>query len=532
MMMPTEKTSPKQQTKKQRKAAKAAKERVLASHAVAKSQARRAMPQRVNALIRQGEILARQMALPGDVSDILRLPTVDMPRTATIRYHTSYGVTQPVIAAVPTGFPCGLNELFFACYGQPGRLFMYGPVSYTAAVDSNITIFGYASVDPLGTQVTTNYQYICSGTDTIQPGSSRSVPWTPVTASDTLTGTSRPIGLAKGRSYVWLDSSEKIVWTFYSNSTKTVVPGPFAVQIWRWEGPADLPTNIKTISWAKGATGSDTFSFSIPYSGYYGMDFTLGALDTDSFTGSYSVYIAIQAAVANPVRFVTEFCKTVQAAETGEYCRRTAFSLLLSNTTAEINKQGNVTAARLVAERVGAQISSGSGGYTPMINSTAVAMAAGKYTGRAANGVYTYMDFEPSVEKFQESCNNFNGVVFDLDYNGYVNTIVITNPNTSTQANTFMLTAVAHLEFQGDTQLFNYTVPYYNHDALVDARRINNTTPYFFENPLHLSDLWGFIKRSFNRLRTAAVPLGIAASTLYPEAAGVIMPAAHLLQKE
>ncbi len=527
--MPSDKTTQKQQAR-QRKAANAAKNKVVQAQSKAKSQARQNMPQRANALIRQGEILARQMALPGDVTEVLRLPTVDMPRTATTRYLGSYGVTQPVIAAVPSGFPCGVNELFFACYGQPGRLFMFGPVSFSALIDTVITSFGYANVDPIGTQKTLDFQAICSGTDSIQPGSSRSVPWTPVTASDTLTGAARPIGLSRGRSYIWLDASEKIDWTFFSNSVKTVVPGPFSVQIWRWEGPYDMATNIKTISWAKAAVGSDNFSYSIPYSGYYGMDFTLGALDTDSFTGLYAVQVQIQAAVANPVRFTTDYCRTIQSAETGDYCRRTAFSLLLSNTTAEINKQGNIVAARLISDRIGAQAATNIS-QTPMINSASVAVSAGRYTGRAADGIYTYMDFEPSVERFQESCNNFSGVVFDLDYNGYVNTILITNPNTATQANTFMLTAVAHLEFQGDTQLFTYSVPYYNHDALVDARRINNTTPYFFENPLHLSDLWGFIKRSFNRLRTAAVPLGIAASTLYPEAAGMIMPAAHLLQK-
>lgn len=469
----------------------------------------------------QGAVLARQMAIPESSTAPVRMPTTDMPKTAVTKLTTTLSVKNPVItlANQPSGSPPFTNgDLMFYIYGLPGFSMMYGPVvGSTTVVDATVTSFAYSSSPGSRHPLTTT---------TLQPGSSVSSHWLPTKCTDSESGAVRPLGVAVGQTYAWFDRTEKFHYKVYSgNDVATTISGPITVELVKWMGPGEPPKSIATLSYKKGDSG--TFAYTVPESGWYSMEFTMSAVDTDTLITTFSVEVTAAAAVANPARYKLCYQDALQNKDVGESIRRTGFSVLITNTTAQINRQGNVVAARLVAD-----------GYYDEDFSLGVNhldAASDKYTGDASNGVYTYMDFDQSAERFYQAhsgavSTQALGPVFDLEYYGYIHVIKISNPTPETAANSFLVTITGIYEFRSDSMLYAKGVPMASNLALTDARRINNSTDYFYENPLHMSDIWRYIKNAFGQVRRAAIPLGMAASTMFPEAAGAIMPVAHALQ--
>lgn len=511
--------------------------RVQPTYALRPAQAtgmRRAVKAVTTALGSQTSALARQMALPDDSPNWLRLPTADMPRTAVLRTTDTVSVTQLVSPAMPTWAPCKSTEVVVIAYGQPGRSFMYGPVTHTIAQNGTTSTFAFNSNPASGggdsqSVITPNFQIIPSG-EKMAPGSSRVLHFNPVRHQDTPATPGpplRPLGRSKGRTYFYVDSTEKLLFANWYNGSNVTVPGPQTVNIYYWVGPMEEPELEKTLTWDKAEAGSNLFSYATSYCGYYAIEVIVGALDSDTLNAPWHLVVSTTAVNTNPTRYINTYVSTITQAEVGESCRRTGYSLLITNTSAQINQQGTVIAARMVNEVVNAATTINAG---RVINTTTLNNLASKYKGKAANGLYTYMDFEIGSEQFEESCNDYANPTFNLDYLGFVHVVAFNNPNAATAVQSYLFTSCMIYEARVDNQLFEVSAPALEYNALVEARRINNSTDYFYENPLHMSDIWDFIKKSVSTVRRAALPIGAAISALAPEAAPIVMPMARALQ--
>lgn len=479
---------------------------------------------------REGLALARQMALPeGPNASLLRVPTVDMPPVAINCSQWTSTLTASTTTLDLSGYPVKSSELMVINYGQPGRAALVGPIVSVAAQGAVTTTFRYPTLGGAAVNASVTIQ---TSTEAMDPGSTHTVLWDPVQVIDAVVPASgpkrRPLGRSRGRTYVYIDPNEQLLLT-YKQGGVTVKPlHSIRVSLYQWGGPHEPHSRVA--EWHSSPIGESAGILTITTSGWYTLDIVSSLADASTVSGEITLDVAIAAKVANPARMIHYWNETLANAEIGESCRRTCYTLLISNTTAQMYRSGTVVAGRMLNERFGNPVidSETAGGY---ISSSSVALLNSKYTGQAAKGCFTYMDFDQEAEKFVTGVNQWGNPVCDLDYRGFVNLEVFSQMTLGAEvvAN-YLATFTMVTEFRTDNMMFAPTVSSLAHDALVEARRVNNTTPYFYENPLHMGEIWTSIKKGFAAFRKVAIPLGMAASTLFPEAGGVIMPIAHAIQ--
>lgn len=477
----------------------------------------------------QGGTLARQMAIPDmPQSHVIRMPTVDMPAVAAIAVQDSFNTVTAELSTSAGKLPVSTSgTLMFISYGQPGRALVYGPIATTLAADTITNKFEYRDRDNYTIVANTQALLYGGGSPPTYPkGTTISGFWNPVNvvSSNISDEPTRPLGFAKERTYIYVNGTEKLSWEGWYGPGSTAWPVSLVIRVYRWHSPSDPPTLASTLGYANGDTAVTSFSWTPTESGYYTWDYSVGVLDSASFSGDLGLTFTIKTAIANPRVMVHRFNAALQKKDVGDYMRRTGFAVLISNTSAEINKQGTVVAARMLAEGPSSSVLAGSQ------QESSVAALANKYTGMASKGLYTYMDFDMYAERFNQAFNESSCPVFDLDYNGFAHIALISNPSAATQANSFLVTFYGIYEFFSDDPLYPSVPAHFDHNALCEARRVNNSTAYFYENPLHMSDIWKFIRNSFNVMRRAAIPIGMATSAMFPEAAPFAMPIAHALQ--
>lgn len=497
--------------------------------APAQTPAKRRIPQKIRKVFQmspiQGSALARQMAIP-DVpqGQLLRMPTVDMPSVGVVASQDTFAATPVLLGNSAGKLPVASDgTLLFLTYGQPGRSLVYGPVHSNLAVDAGTVAFSYSD-DEKSTLVASAFALTKAG-PVYGGGSTISGRWNPkMTLNANVPGEDfRSIGHSAGRSYVYVNGTEKMSFFMYNGSTNAAIASPLVVDIYRWVGPYETPEKATALAYTASNPLMANFSYTPSESGYYTFDWSIGVIDNASINSNISMVVALVTSVANPSFMVHRSPRVTRNQDIGEYVRRTGFSILITNTSAAISKQGNVIAARIVAEGPAKGVTIGKE------SEATISTLANKYTGAAEKGVYSYMDFDQYAERFAQGFNEYGCPVFDLDYNGFVHAILVSNPNPTVQ-NSFLVTVYGVYEFFTDNPIYTAMPSHFDHNALCDARRVNNSTSYFYENPLHLSDIWKFIKESFGVMRRAAVPLGMAASAMFPESTPFVMPVAHMLQ--
>lgn len=536
--------TPRTEAKRQKRRARRQRQRQAQAAAQGMNRVRQTQTAVFSSLVgdREGLTLARQMALPeGPLSSLVRVPTVDMPPVALNKAQWTTTFAAGTSTGSLAGYPVlNNNELLVVAYGQPGRSVMAGPFPTTTAVNATICTFKYP-VRGAPAYTTTDRMQLLSmqNGDVLFTGNQTEMwDWEPVDTSESsrevgspiVSVKKRPLGSSHGKTFVYMDPAEKLAFKFYFADAEWTYPGTTCIRLWQWTGPNEAPTICSRLLLAKGAVSAQYIT--IPTSGWYALDVQLTMADTDSMDKRAELEITIIAAIPSPPRMIHMWNETLGSSEVGESCRRTAFSVLCTNTTPQMYRGGTVVAARMLNERLGGQ-DAGTQVGNSLICSTAVASLSQKYSGDASKGCYTYMDFDQEAERFTTAFNNWGNPVCDLDYKGFVNVMLFTAATNSTPgagSQTFLTTLTMVTEFRTDNMMFSPTVSSYSHDALVEARRINNATIYFYENPLHMSDIWRYIRAGFQAFRKVALPLGVAASTLFPEVSGAIMPLAHALQ--
>lgn len=198
--------------------------------------------------------------------------------------------------------------------------------------------------------------------------------------------------------------------------------------------------------------------------------------------------------------------------------RRTACTLLVSNYSNDYVAQGNLNCARLLPGYPGCP------SYSEFID------ARGAFQGHAKEGCYTYCEFAAEDEIFQHHLTELAGPLCRPQAT-MCNVITIQNPGWQHQPNMYQITCDVAVEFKTSSQLFIPLVSQLSVADLDFARRVNNSTLWFFENPSHFETIWKYIVTAWNAARNHSTAIGTAASVLFPEAAPLIMPVARALQR-
>lgn len=463
-------------------------------------------------------ILAMAMSLPSDYPSI-RFPTVDMPRTSVLTGKDVYTFSNPTTSAA--GFNNG--DMLIAVYGQPGR----GLVTFANATVAGAYNLHFSSNAGSGIGDSNTWEIIPVALNT---SASFETYW-PATYASNPAGTgphgyTLAIGLSDNVGYVFLDNNDSLslgVTTWTSSAVGSAV-----FDIYKYSGLSTPPNLVseKFYTLVSGNIPAGALYTAIA-AGYYTVRFNRIDITSGSITsGANVINMALLANAGN--RWSQYTISEVDAYNGGDTnigadCRVNAFSCLVTNTSSQLNAQGNVVAARI---------------RNPLhteISPKQLARAAEKYYGKAALGCYTFKEFSSEAEVFNTTTNvDTKGIVFNLDYDDYIYFMQITNPVVATAANNFEVSVQYTLEFKTEVQRYTKGVSELNYTSLIEARKLINDKPdWFYENPLHMRDIYNLIKRGVvgaGRMIGRAAPyMGTAASALDPSHAAGYSALAQLL---
>lgn len=470
------------------------------------------------------DALAQAMALPGETSGI-RLPTSDMPRSSALMLRDQYTVTTSVYNAAGWGS----GDLLVSFYGQPGRLAMLWTdrPSVSSIYDLQFPLNSVYSA--------MNWLMVPGGiSGTVEPNELWPLNYAVINSGPGVHGKTMSVGKSKNGAFIFMDRLDTISVPTISSWT-TNATGNLRFTVLRYVGPNDAPTTekVQTIT----LNGSGQFPA--------GPIFTLGAGALPGyfaleFTGIYVASGAISSDIVLPMQYtsasqasaaggwIQRSCTDLDSGASGDPAiasdvRVNAASLLLTNTTAAITRQGTVLAARFRT------------GTFATITPTLLSRCGEKYTGDAAHGVYTFKEFTNYAEQFRD-CNAVAGTCFDLDYDDYFHFVQITCPGSSTSANTYTMSLDTSLEFKTDIARYVKGVSPYAYSDLIRARHLINSNPnWFYENPTHMRNIYNFIRRgargAYDFTRTYGPRVARATSILAPASALTLEALAQALQQ-
>jgi len=185
-----------------------------------------------------------------------------------------------------------------------------------------------------------------------------------------------------------------------------------------------------------------------------------------------------------------------------ESVRSTATSLLLSNVTKVLNKEGVISGARFVTDRV------------PFFNFSETSISRinvrERYFGLLEKGVYAFTLPDASSEKFEtyESPTESLKPFYFADHNYFVGLVLTDIDNSSTT--TLAATLINHLEFRTDSELFKLgyyagTLEEYHHAQMSLAKM-----GCIFENPVHLAAIKALVSKAISSFAPYVKPVVVA----------------------
>lgn len=452
-----------------------------------------------------GYVLSTFLATPSE-SPLYRMPTSGGPLTTALKLRTLMTATTGKNADTTAS-----TDFNIVLYGQPGRLFECGPVPMAANTVQYIYNGATGGVTFSASEIYTTNRSIKIGG--ISKGSAMQWP------------TVRPVAFSGDETYILLNTSEKLRVSVYSGFSASHT---FQLRVHRWNGinSSRAYAGIVYVTVAAGTTWYD-LAFGDGLTAWDGGYYTF---DCDSAQGGATYQFCIDSPALNG--YVSVCIPTINQ-DTASCVRRTACSLLLSNTTAAMDRGGTLTAQRVDSRPIN-------------LNSTTVQNLVknrmSPYQGDSGKGLYTYLAFEEADEAFvtasmQQGSDVPNTLTtmsgdqpsFNLDKPGYVHAVNIVGD--STHVNSFSITVDTVIEFQCDSQLFSRDTPRHSLSELYAARVITNSTPFFFENPLHLRDIGRFLLNSWRVIQRNSGRIADVASAAYPPGRPAFEALSELAQK-
>lgn len=449
--------------------------------------------------------LALSMVLPADMT--LRYPTEDMPRSSLANLTDQRNVSSPSTAF--SSFPTG--DILAAYFGQPGRLAMiYGPLA-TGNGTGYFTNETATSLKPTSTK-----QIIVPPSPTTV--TSIGVYLDPIGFAALTTpvhGQTQTVGRQDNHTFVWMNPGDTMTID-YSLSFGGTYTGTFNFKVIRYQGPNSPPEDVNEIT-ATITGGLGQVAYGNGYgAGYYA--FCLDSLSLSSGTsilqGIYNFRMEIGwVATSGWMQVSMADCDPNASGDLNmlEEARVNSASLLVTNVSSALNRQGTVLAARMR--------------QVPFwkVTPSLLGRAAEKYQGDACHGCYTFFEFSDTRQRFA-NCNSDYAPAFDLDYNDYYHFIELSNPAYATAPNSYAFKFDTALEFKTDIGRYSKATSEHTYAELIAARKLINSVPiWFYENPTHAQQLYGLIKRALKgawQLGKRAAPYALnAASAANPELA-------------
>jgi hypothetical protein len=471
----------------------------------------------------QAKALALAISLPCDHPNI-RLPTVDAPRTSVITLRDQFTISSPN-AALPNW---NSGDLLFSIFGHPSRLAMVGTIPSASYVYDMV----FPSILPIGTygtiwEVSVNLDIL--NTTALQGQDVQ--PWplsgTMLISGPAYHGSTMPIGSSRGVPYLWVNPSDTLL---ISTSAAPATTGALLFVLRRWAGADAAPIDSVQVQLplTNGSITSLTVTpsslFSVSTGGHYAVVFTDAFYTSGINPAILGLTVALggAAAIGWQIVHMGDLDPVNGDPLMGSDTRMDGFSFLATNTTSFLNRQGTVLAARMKTVEFSSQ--------TP----ATLARAAEKYTGDADKGVYTYLEFSSTRERFT-IVNPNRYPVYPLDTDDYYHLVQLTCPNVSTTTNTYTCSFDSTLEYKTESARYVKDVSPWKWDALIEARMLCNSTPiWFYENPLHWTSIISRIQRGvtagYRAAKTYGPRLLSAASVAYPPASTGLAAARMLLQ--
>jgi hypothetical protein len=471
----------------------------------------------------QAKALALAISLPCDHPNV-RLPTVDAPRTSVITLRDQFTISCPN-GQIPNW---GNGDLLFAVFGHPSRLAMNGVIPsgsyvYNVLFPSLTSPGTSASLWPISVNLDPITPAALQGQDVqVWPASG-----TLLASGPAFHGSTMPLGASRNVPYIWVNTGDTLL---ISTSNAPVFTGELYFVLRRWTGADSTPSDSSNIqlTMTNGSITSVLVTpsslFSLATGGHYAVVFT-DALYL-SGTNPGIVNISVSLGGSNSAGWQIVHMGDLDPVNgdplMGSDTRMDGFSFLATNTTSFLNRQGTVLAARMKTVEFCAQ--------TP----ATLARAAEKYTGDADKGVYTYLEFSSTRERFT-IVNPSRYPVYPLDTDDYYHLVQITCPNASSNSNTYTCSYDSTIEYKTESARYVKDVSPWKWDALIEARMLCNSTPvWFYENPIHWSSIITRIQRGaragYRAAKTYGPRLLSAASLAYPPASTGLAAARMLLQ--
>lgn len=418
--------------------------------------------------------LASCISLPHECEGT-RFPTADFSRTSMGKFSDQLSMSTPT-NAINNWSP---GDLVMAFYGQPNRLLMYSHQVPTGAVVTYTLNFEWK------TGVVNVWNLFIGNASGTTGSLVINQPW-PLVSGTNITsnvdypyhGATMPVGVSEGRKYVWVSTQETITFSFTSPITGNLILG-----VYQW-APNNAFTNSER-QWPL-IMGATQYVFFPDVSGYYSFEILREDSGSAFPSNTYPITVTWQSGTPPYTTWATMHMGDLDPAVGGDLnlgreTRVNAASLLCTNTTSLLNRQGNVVAGR-INEAPFFQI-------TPEI----LGRAAELYYGDAAKGVYTYKEFSLYDESYR-SMTGGGGNQFDLDLPTYFHFIQLSSPGGITNA--YNVSTNIILEYIVDIPRYPKGVSPFDFADLLEARRIINESPgWFFENPMHWADILRMIQR-------------------------------------
>lgn len=460
--------------------------------------------------------LALAMALPRDHPN-LRFPSVDAPRTSVCTLLDQFTQVTPTSGTAFADFAS--SDLLFMFFGQPARTLMrYGPGPGSAGNGLYDCLF-YNDSNPTNTgSIGESFNWTLTSVGIASGNTGGAVGYWPLSCIGWNSGTlSRGgldyVGMSNDVPFLFMNIGDTLSTVLTAWTSTAVFSVAFNVVEWTGDGSPSTASSLQ-IGSVGNQIPAQTF-FTCTQAGYFAIYFDGINVGSGGITSAINtVRIRLNTATASNY-WQNTYCSDVESNNGGDSTMLTksrvnAAALLVTNTTAIIGKAGTVVAARIKVDN-------------PFYITTAnLKRAAEKYTGQAEHGVYTFKEFTSECEAFADSCGPAIRPTFSLDVTDFFHFIQIScGPSNQ---NTFLVSIDTSLEFCSDTARYAKGVSMLNHNDLILARRHINSNPvWFYENPLHMQDIYNFLKSVGNktgRMVQKVAPYGAAmASMAHPAGA-------------
>lgn len=440
--------------------------------------------------------IAESIALPAE-HPYVRIPSTNVARTAVMTTR------QIATVSSPTG-PSGeftRGDILVALFGQPGRAFMaYGFFGSAAATYS--CMFGMASLNSTRWVWNPNIEW-----PPLANNAKHEIEqdWPLVSAITTTAAAAHGqllgAGVSDKKRYLYMRPGDSL-WIMATNTVAAGSSYSFDGKINVWQEGQLTPFEL--VAWSCSGTGPIGTWSQIASSMTTGVwvSVTVEAVTNPNTAVLAGAYLEFQLRTATAasgewvLRPYNDFVGTMSGDPVmAERVKVNAAAMLVTNASAALTAQGTILAARI------------RGTNPHLVTPASLGSAADLYRGKATEGCYTFMENTETSNEFRQ-CRGFpvgDALCYDLDGVDYFHFMQITNNASADQANLLALTSDASFEFEADTRRYPRRVAAGNLDDLYSARKLLGSKPdWFYENPLHASDIYGFVKKAAKSMAATA----------------------------